>query len=100
MTQVAGKTVLITGAGMGMGKRHAERAVERGAGRIILWDINDQSMQETAEPLRRSGARSTRMSLMSPTSIRSKRRRRAFWMMLVRSRFFSTMPALLRPATS
>ena len=57
MTQVAGKTVLITGAGMGMGKRHAERAVERGAGRVILWDINEQAMAETAEPLRRSGAK-------------------------------------------
>jgi short-subunit dehydrogenase len=57
MTQVAGKTVLITGAGMGMGKRHAERAVERGARRIVLWDINHEAMEETAEPLRRSGAK-------------------------------------------
>jgi short-subunit dehydrogenase len=56
MTQVAGKTVLITGAGMGMGKRHAERATERGASRVVLWDINEQALAEAAEPLRRSGA--------------------------------------------
>ncbi|MBY0588384.1 SDR family NAD(P)-dependent oxidoreductase [bacterium] len=57
MTQVAGKTVLITGAGMGMGQRHAQVAAERGARRIILWDINQDAAEQTAEPLRRSGTR-------------------------------------------
>jgi short-subunit dehydrogenase len=55
MTQVAGKTVLITGAGMGMGRKHAEIAAQRGAKQIVLWDINEDALEQTAEPIRRSG---------------------------------------------
>ena len=34
---VRGRTVLITGAGMGMGKLYAERAVREGAAAVVLW---------------------------------------------------------------
>jgi len=51
MTKVAEKTVLVTGAAMGMGRLHAQRAAERGAKRIVLWDINRDALEETARHL-------------------------------------------------
>ena len=51
MTKVAAKTVLITGAAMGMGRLHAERAAERGASRIVLWDVNKAALDDTAQHL-------------------------------------------------
>lgn len=57
MTRVAGKTVLVTGAGMGMGRMHAERAVRDSAAKLVLWDRNEQALAETAETLRGRGAK-------------------------------------------
>lgn len=51
MTQVADKTVLVTGAAMGMGLRHAQRAVAAGAARVILWDVNERALGAAAESL-------------------------------------------------
>jgi short-subunit dehydrogenase len=56
MTRVADKTVLVTGAGMGMGRMHAERAVELGAARVVLWDYNENALAEAADALRGRGA--------------------------------------------
>lgn len=52
MTRIADKTVLVTGAGMGMGRLHAERAVELGAARVVLWDCNENALAEAADALR------------------------------------------------
>jgi short-subunit dehydrogenase len=52
---VAGKKVLITGAAMGMGKMYAELAVQEGAADVILWDVNETVLKETAEALRAAG---------------------------------------------
>lgn len=49
---VSGTRVLITGAAMGMGRLYAERAVAEGAATVILWDINEAALDETAEALR------------------------------------------------
>lgn len=49
---VSGTRVLITGAAMGMGRLYAERAVAEGAVTVILWDINEAALDETAEALR------------------------------------------------
>ncbi|AXK89158.1 SDR family oxidoreductase [Nocardia farcinica] len=46
---VAGKKVLVTGAAMGLGKLFAERAVREGAAAVVLWDINEPALKETAE---------------------------------------------------
>ncbi len=48
---VADKKVLVTGAAMGLGKRFAERAVREGAAVVVLWDINESALKETAVEL-------------------------------------------------
>lgn len=48
---VAGKKVLVTGAAMGLGKLFAERAVREGAAAVVLWDINEVALKETADEL-------------------------------------------------
>jgi short-subunit dehydrogenase len=57
MKNVSGKTVLITGAGMGMGKLYAQRAVEEGATAVVLWDLNRAALEGTAQELRAAGGR-------------------------------------------
>ncbi|WP_120339010.1 SDR family oxidoreductase [Cryobacterium soli] len=53
---VSGARVLITGAGMGMGRLYAERAVAEGARAVILWDRDAASLSSTAAILtERSG---------------------------------------------
>jgi NAD(P)-dependent dehydrogenase (short-subunit alcohol dehydrogenase family) len=52
---VAGRRVLITGGAMGMGKIYARIAVEEGAAAVVLWDVNGQKLEETAEELRALG---------------------------------------------
>ncbi|MEV6340912.1 SDR family oxidoreductase [Nocardia vinacea] len=48
---VADKKVLVTGAAMGLGKLFAERAVREGAAAVVLWDINESALKETAVEL-------------------------------------------------
>lgn len=55
MKNVAGKRVLITGAAMGMGRLYAQLAVAEGAEAVILWDVNETALKETAEELRAAG---------------------------------------------
>ncbi len=52
---LAGSTVLITGAAMGMGKLYAQLAVKDRASHVVLWDINAQELERTAEQLRGAG---------------------------------------------
>lgn len=55
MKDVAGKTVLVTGAAMGLGKLFATKAVEEGAAAVVLWDINDGALKDTAAELEAQG---------------------------------------------
>lgn len=52
MDKVTGKTVLITGAAMGMGKLYAQLAAGERAKTIVLWDINAEALEATAAALR------------------------------------------------
>ena len=54
MFLIAGKTMLVTGGSKGMGKLFCEHGVAEGA-KIIIWDIDEQTMKETAEELTRRG---------------------------------------------
>lgn len=53
---LAGSTVLITGAAMGMGKMYAQLAVRDRASHVILWDINAAELERTAAELRAGGS--------------------------------------------
>jgi short-subunit dehydrogenase len=56
MKSVAGKTVLVTGGAQGLGKLFATRAVKEGATAVVLWDINETTLKETAAELEALGS--------------------------------------------
>ncbi len=51
MRSVAGKHVLVTGAAMGMGRLFAERAIDEGAAAVVLWDLDEDALNETLAEL-------------------------------------------------
>ena len=58
MTRIAGKTVLVTGGAMGMGKLFASRCIAAGATQVVLWDIDLAALEATAPELgRQAGAK-------------------------------------------
>lgn len=68
---VAGKRVLVTGAAMGLGKLFAERAVQEGAAAVVLWDINEAALKDTAAELTGRGSAVTHhvVDVASPEAI-------------------------------
>ncbi len=54
MTDIRGKRTLITGSARGMGRRMAERFGRRGA-ELLLVDIDEQNLEQTAGELREAG---------------------------------------------
>ena len=56
MTQIAKKTVLITGGAQGLGRLLAERCIQKGATRIVLWDVNASVLNDTVDALAGQGA--------------------------------------------
>lgn len=59
LSSVHGLTVLITGAGSGMGALFARRAAREGAARVVLWDRDEAAVREQARLLEADGARVT-----------------------------------------
>ena len=57
MSRFEEATVLVTGGARGMGKLLARRALGRGAGRVVLWDIDESTLEATAAELRGEGGR-------------------------------------------
>jgi all-trans-retinol dehydrogenase (NAD+) len=55
MSEIRGKTVLITGGAQGLGRRMAELLIAEGAACVVLWDIQRELLEKTAGELRRSG---------------------------------------------
>ncbi|UGT63123.1 SDR family NAD(P)-dependent oxidoreductase [Nocardia asteroides] len=55
LESVAGRTVLVTGAAMGLGKLFATTAVRERAAAVVLWDINEAALKETAAELTELG---------------------------------------------
>ena len=49
MTKISGKTVLITGGAAGIGKLMGEVCLNKGASKLIIWDINDATLNETTK---------------------------------------------------
>jgi all-trans-retinol dehydrogenase (NAD+) len=55
MTKFKDKTVLITGGAAGIGKLMAQKILSLGAAKIIIWDINQENLEKTANELKASG---------------------------------------------
>lgn len=55
---ISGEVVLITGAGSGIGRLMAQEFAALGTV-IVLWDINQEGMKETARLAKESGAKRT-----------------------------------------
>lgn len=51
MKSVKGKTVLVTGAAMGMGRLFVERAIAERARTVVLWDLNQAQLDQTEAEL-------------------------------------------------
>ena len=55
MKSVTGKNVLVTGAAMGLGRLFAQRAVADDAAQVVLWDVNEGALKDTAAELEAAG---------------------------------------------
>jgi len=69
MSMLDGKKVLITGAAMGMGKLHAQRAVKEGAAAVVLWDIDAEALAATARELKQLGGADVRSDQVDVSSV-------------------------------
>mgnify|MGYP001098644685 CR=1 FL=1 len=55
MTKIKSKNVLITGGASGIGKLLGEQCLEKGANKIIIWDINESALNKTSEEFKAKG---------------------------------------------
>lgn len=51
MTQIKGKTVLITGGAAGIGKFMGKKLIQKGASKLIIWDINPEFLKQATDEL-------------------------------------------------
>lgn len=56
MTQIAGRTVLVTGGAGGIGRRMALRFSELG-GNLVIWDLNEPALLKTTQEIRAAGGK-------------------------------------------
>ena len=55
MTKIKGNCVLITGGASGIGRIMGRLSLEKGARRLVIWDINEESISSTVEEFSRIG---------------------------------------------
>lgn len=54
MEGISGRSILVTGAGLGIGRAIAERLAHAGA-RLVLFDVDERSLHDAAEALSKTG---------------------------------------------
>lgn len=59
MTTIAGSTALITGGASGIGYLTGKRLLEEGASHLVIWDVQDDSLQRAVGELATRGRRVT-----------------------------------------
>lgn len=55
MTQISGSIVLITGGASGIGKIMGRKCLQRGASRLVIWDVNAELLDKAIADLRAEG---------------------------------------------
>ena len=55
MSELKGKTVLVTGGASGIGRLMGELALKEGARRLVIWDLNSALLNQTTEDFRAQG---------------------------------------------
>lgn len=55
MSELKGKTVLVTGGASGIGRLMGELALKEGARRLVIWDLNSELLNKTAIELQSQG---------------------------------------------
>ena len=55
MTKIKGNCVLITGGASGIGRIMGRMALERGARQLVIWDINQESINSTCAEFESKG---------------------------------------------
>jgi all-trans-retinol dehydrogenase (NAD+) len=55
MTKIRGSVVLVTGGASGIGKLMGQGCLQRGASRLIVWDIKAENLQNVTQELRAQG---------------------------------------------
>ena len=55
MTKISNKTVLITGGASGIGKLMGETCLEKGATKLIVWDVNEEALESFTEEFTAKG---------------------------------------------
>ncbi|MFD2999416.1 SDR family NAD(P)-dependent oxidoreductase [Pontibacter toksunensis] len=55
MTRLRNSTILITGGASGIGRLMGLMSLERGADKVIIWDINQQNLQQVTAEMQAKG---------------------------------------------
>ena len=55
MTKIKGRTLLITGGASGIGRIMGRMALQRGAKKVVVWDINEDNIAATESELNSYG---------------------------------------------
>ncbi|MCF8365043.1 MAG: SDR family oxidoreductase [Bacteroidales bacterium] len=55
MASIQNKTVLITGGASGIGKLMGLKCLEKGASKLVIWDVNPEFLNQTTAEFRKSG---------------------------------------------
>lgn len=55
MTKIRDSIILVTGGASGIGKLMGQGCLQRGANRLVIWDVNAESLQRVTQELRAQG---------------------------------------------